>query len=182
MRGTSRYRSSWKSLPHQKDRTTARLRQMGAQESATASSWASSVSTAPIIFSKSLRVISKPTPPEFPAPPSNTRVFSEPFPPVAYEGSRLVLSCSAARGSHLSYTWFFNRTELSSRSSFSQASRNKLIMEKVTPKHAGYYSCMAWSMVQNTRRFSSSTEVLLVIKGLCHQISHKILSIFLPSL
>lgn len=92
-------------------------------------------------------------------------MLSEPFPPAAYEGSRLVLSCSAARGSHLSYAWFFNRKELSSSSSFSQASGNKLIMEKVTPKHAGYYYCMAWSMVQNTRRFSSSTEVLLVIKG-----------------
>lgn len=112
-----------------------------------------------------------PTIPEFQAPPSNTRVFSEPFPPLAYEGSRVVLSCNTARGSHLSYTWFFNRKELSSSSSFAQARGNKLIMERVTPKHAGYYYCMAWSRVQNTRRFSSSTEVLLIIKGLCHQIS-----------
>lgn len=109
--------------------------------------------------------------PEFAAPPSNTRVFSQPFPPVVYEGARLVLSCSTARGSHLSYIWFFNRKELSSNSSFAQASGNKLIMEKVTPGHAGYYSCMAWSRVQDTRRFSSSTEVRLVIKGTCCQIT-----------
>lgn len=112
--------------------------------------------------------------PAFPAPPLNTRVFSKPFPPVAYEGSRFVLSCNTTRGSHLSYTWFFNREELSSSSSFTQSSGNKLIMEKVTPKHAGYYSCMAWSRVQNTRRFSSSTEVLLIIKGLCHQVNQSV--------
>ncbi|CAB1457919.1 unnamed protein product [Pleuronectes platessa] len=42
-------------------------------------------------------------------PASNTRVAAEPFPPVAYEGSRIVLKCTVTRGSHLSYIWFFNR-------------------------------------------------------------------------
>lgn len=105
--------------------------------------------------------------PDFPAPPSNTRVSSEPFPPVAYEGMRSALRCEAARGSHLSYTWFFNKREVIPDPSFARAIRNELIVEKVTSKHAGYYSCMAWSRVQNTRRFSSSTEVLLTVKGAC---------------
>lgn len=108
--------------------------------------------------------------PELLAPASNTRVTSEPFPPVAYEGSRFVLSCDVAKGSHLSYTWFFNRKEVtSSTSSFLYLTGNKLVMGKVTPQHAGYYSCMAWSRVQDTRRFSSSAEVQVMVKGMCQQ-------------
>ncbi|XP_068607459.1 uncharacterized protein [Brachionichthys hirsutus] len=37
-------------------------------------------------------------------------------------------------------------------------------MRRVTAKHAGYYSCMAWSRVLDTKRFSSSTEVKVTIK------------------
>ncbi|XP_044202070.1 Fc receptor-like protein 5 isoform X2 [Thunnus albacares] len=98
-------------------------------------------------------------------PASMTRVNSEPFPPVAFEGSRIVLSCDVTKGSHLSYTWFFNRKEITpSTSSLLHATGNKLVMEKVTPGHAGYYYCMAWSSVQNIRRFSSSTEVKVEVK------------------
>ncbi|XP_041839866.1 Fc receptor-like protein 5 isoform X2 [Melanotaenia boesemani] len=97
-------------------------------------------------------------------PASNTRVTSEPFPPVAYEGSRIILSCDVDRGSHLSYTWFFNRKEVASSMSDLHFSGNKLVIERVTPEHAGYYYCIAWSMVQDIRRFSTSTEVQLIIK------------------
>ncbi|XP_070776650.1 Fc receptor-like protein 5 isoform X2 [Enoplosus armatus] len=98
-------------------------------------------------------------------PASNTRVTSEPFPPVAYEGSRIVLNCTVTKGSHLSYTWFFNRKEVtSSTSPFLHLTGNKLVMGKVTPEYAGCYSCMAWSTVQDTRRFSSSSEVQVTVK------------------
>ncbi|XP_008278490.1 Fc receptor-like protein 5 isoform X2 [Stegastes partitus] len=99
------------------------------------------------------------------SPPSNTRVTSDPFPPVAYEGSRLVLSCDAETGSHLSYTWYFNRKEVtSSVSTLFHLTGNKLVMESVTPEHAGDYSCWAWSMVYDVRRVSSSLDVLVTIK------------------
>ncbi|XP_028262122.1 Fc receptor-like protein 5 isoform X2 [Parambassis ranga] len=98
-------------------------------------------------------------------PASNTRVTSEPFPPVAYEGSRVILACDVKTGSHLSYTWFFNRKEVTPSTSTSfHLTGNKLVMEKVTPEQAGDYSCMAWSSVQNIRRFSSSAEVQVIIK------------------
>lgn len=100
----------------------------------------------------------------FSAPPQNTRVTSQPFPPVAYEGSRFSLGCSVAEGSHLSYTWFFNRTEVKP-SAFLRPCGNELVMEKVSPQHAGFYSCLAWSMVQDTKRYSSSMVVQLVVKG-----------------
>ncbi|XP_075895474.1 hemicentin-2 isoform X3 [Nelusetta ayraudi] len=96
-------------------------------------------------------------------PPQNTRVTSEPFPPVAYEGSRFSLGCSVAAGSHLSYTWFFNRTEVKPSALF-RPRGNELVMDKVSPQHAGYYSCMAWSMVQDTKRYSSSMAVQLTVK------------------
>lgn len=108
--------------------------------------------------------------PEPLAPASNTRVTSDPFPPVAHEGSRIELSCSVAKGSHLVYTWFFNRKELTSLTSpLLVLTGNTLVIEKVAPEHAGYYSCMAWSRVQDTRRFSSSTEVLVTVKGVCRK-------------
>ncbi|XP_029295146.1 Fc receptor-like protein 5 isoform X2 [Cottoperca gobio] len=98
-------------------------------------------------------------------PASNTIVTSEPFPPVAYEGSRIVLNCSVTKGSHLSYTWFFNRKEVtSSTSPLFHRTGNKLVMGMVTPEQAGYFSCMAWSTVQDTRRFSSSSEVKVTVK------------------
>ncbi|XP_049426899.1 Fc receptor-like protein 5 isoform X2 [Epinephelus fuscoguttatus] len=98
-------------------------------------------------------------------PASNTRVTSEPFPPVVYEGSHIVLSCSVSKGSHLSYTWFFNRREVtSSTSPLLHLTGNKLVMENVTPEHAGWYYCMAWSTVQDIRRFSSSFEFQVTVK------------------
>ncbi|KAM7008932.1 Fc receptor-like protein 5 isoform 2-T3 [Tautogolabrus adspersus] len=98
-------------------------------------------------------------------PASNTRVISEPFPPVAYEGSHVVLSCNVTRGSHLQYSWFFNRKELThSASPFTHITGNELMLENVTPEHAGNYYCMAWSQVHDIRRFSSSLEVLLTVK------------------
>lgn len=103
-----------------------------------------------------------------PAPPQYTRVTSEPFPPVAYEGSRFSLGCSVAAGSHLSYTWFFNRTEVNPSALF-RPRGNELVMDKVSPQHAGYYSCMAWSMVQDTKRYSSSMAVQLTVKGECQR-------------
>lgn len=98
-------------------------------------------------------------------PPSDTTLTSEPSPPVVFEGSRMVLSCAVARGSHLSYTWFFNRREVTS-STFPllQVKGNKLVIEGVTQEHDGGYYCMAWSSVQDIRRFSTSTELQVSVK------------------
>ncbi|KAF7656016.1 hypothetical protein LDENG_00047360 [Lucifuga dentata] len=98
-------------------------------------------------------------------PVSGTRVTFERFPPVAYEGTHFVLTCDVTQGSHLSYTWFFNRKKVtSSTSPLFHLEGNKLVLEKVTVKHAGNYSCMAGSRVQDTNRFSSSGEVYVTVK------------------
>ncbi|XP_076584666.1 Fc receptor-like protein 5 isoform X2 [Chaetodon auriga] len=98
-------------------------------------------------------------------PVSKPRVTSEPFPPVVYEGSPLVLSCNVTKGSHLSYTWFFNKKEItSSTSPFLHLTGNKLAMEKVTAEQAGSYYCRAWSRVQDITRVSSSTDFQVTVK------------------
>ena len=99
-------------------------------------------------------------------PASNTRVIAEPLPPVVYEGARIVLKCNVTRGSHLSYTWFFNRKKVtSSTSPLFNLTGNELVMEQATPEHGGHYSCMAWSTVQDNTRFSSSSQVKVTVKG-----------------
>ncbi|KAM9769077.1 Fc receptor-like protein 5 isoform 3-T3 [Menidia menidia] len=97
-------------------------------------------------------------------PASNTRVESDPSPPVAFEGSRVALSCEVDRGSHLSYTWFFNRTEVGGSWPGLRASGSRLVLERATPQQAGGYYCVAWATVQDTRRFSTSTEIQVVVK------------------
>ncbi|XP_013869460.1 Fc receptor-like protein 5 isoform X2 [Austrofundulus limnaeus] len=97
-------------------------------------------------------------------PASNTRVTSEPSPPTVYEGSGIILRCDADRGSHLFYTWFFNRKEVTPSTSGFHLTGNQLLMEGVTPEHAGTYYCIAWSVVQDIRRFSTSTEVTVTVK------------------
>lgn len=104
----------------------------------------------------------------FSAPPQNTRVTSQPFPPVAFEGSRFSLNCRVTAGSHLSYTWFFNRTEVKSCALLCPRG-DELVIERVSPQQAGYYSCMAWSMVQGTKRLLSSLPVQLTVKGECQR-------------
>lgn len=103
----------------------------------------------------------------FAAPASNTRVNSDPFPAVLYEGSRMVLRCDAAKGSHLSYSWFFNKKQVTSATSPRlHITGNKIVMERATPEHTGAYSCIAWSRVQDVQWFSSSSEVKVIVKGI----------------
>ncbi|XP_029004060.1 Fc receptor-like protein 5 isoform X2 [Betta splendens] len=97
-------------------------------------------------------------------PPSNTRVTSEPSPPVVYEGARVTLSCVVTRGSHLSYTWLFNRSEITSPSSSFNLQGNTLEIAQAAPEQAGLYSCMAWSRIGDVSRFSSSSEILVTVK------------------
>lgn len=47
--------------------------------------------------------------------------------------------------------------------------RNKLVLEDVTPEHSGNYYCIAWSQVHDLKRFSVSSELLVTVKGMCPQ-------------
>ncbi|XP_028977848.2 Fc receptor-like protein 5 isoform X2 [Esox lucius] len=99
---------------------------------------------------------------------SGAHVTSDPQPPVLYEGSRLTLSCDVRAGSHLSYTWFHNRQEVTSLPTSPLNPRlllgNTLIVENVTAEHAGNYYCIARTMLMD-RRFSSSSEVNIKVKA-----------------
>lgn len=78
----------------------------------------------------------------------------------------MVLSCTVTKGSHLFYTWYFNREEVTNATSpLLHISGNKLVIEKVTPEHAGSYYCVAWTKVQEIMRVSSSTDFKVAVKG-----------------
>ncbi|XP_056137069.1 Fc receptor-like protein 5 isoform X2 [Lampris incognitus] len=99
-------------------------------------------------------------------PVSGTSVTSDPYPPVLYEGSRLVLSCVVTKGSHLSYTWFFNRREVTpSTQNWLRLPGNKLIVEEVSSENAGIYSCLAGTKIMENSMVSSSRELQVVVKG-----------------
>ncbi|XP_071245815.1 Fc receptor-like protein 5 isoform X4 [Salvelinus alpinus] len=103
-------------------------------------------------------------------PVSGTMVTSDPDPPILYEGLRLTLTCDVTKGSHLSYTWFYNRQEVTSSPTSPLTPLllwpvgNTLVVERVTTKHAGNYSCIAGTRMQTNSRFSSSREVTVRIK------------------
>lgn len=161
----------WRSQQPREDRIGAWWPLEEEQESAMRSGWRQSVSNN--IFTHLHQVWLLPVSSKdscsknlvFAAPASGTRVIPDPSPPVAFEGSRIVLSCNASRGSHLSYTWFFNSREVPPSTAAYLIHGNEIIIERATPEHAGGYYCTAWSTVQNTRRFSTSTEVQVTIKG-----------------
>lgn len=98
-------------------------------------------------------------------------VTSDPDPPILYEGLRLTLTCDVTKGSHLSYTWFYNRQEVPSSPTSPLTPLllwpvgNTLVVERVTTKHAGNYSCIAGTRMQTNSRFSSSREVTVRVKG-----------------
>ncbi|KAM9490084.1 Fc receptor-like protein 5 isoform 3-T3 [Salvelinus alpinus] len=103
-------------------------------------------------------------------PVSGTMVTSDPDPPILYEGLRLTLTCDVTKGSHLSYTWFYNRQEVTSSPTSPLTPLllwpvgNTLVVERVTTKHTGNYSCIAGTRMQTNSRFSSSREVTVRIK------------------
>ncbi|XP_052384025.1 Fc receptor-like protein 5 isoform X3 [Oncorhynchus keta] len=104
-------------------------------------------------------------------PVSGTMVTSDPDPPILYEGLRLTLTCDVTKGSHLSYTWFYNRQEVTSSPTSPLTPLllwpvgNTLVVERVTAKHAGNYSCIAGTRMQTNSRFSSSREVTVRVKA-----------------
>lgn len=98
-------------------------------------------------------------------PVSGASVTPDPSPPVMYEGSRLILRCDVTRGSHLSYTWFFNKQEVMSSALPSlRLSGNVLVVDEVTQVHAGSYSCVAGTKMRTNSRFSSSGELQVTVK------------------
>lgn len=89
---------------------------------------------------------------------------SDPDPPVLYEGARLLLRCDVTRGSHLSYSWFFNRQEVNASSSLRPVG-NSLVVDQVAARHAGNYYCMAGTTAMGNSRFSNSGEVQVKVKS-----------------
>ncbi|KAJ8283205.1 hypothetical protein COCON_G00020550 [Conger conger] len=82
---------------------------------------------------------------------------SDPDPPVVWEGGRLTLHCEVGAGSHLSYRWYFNRTER-------PAPGRSLLLQPVSPQHSGQYYCIVGNAMRDSR-VSSSLELEVRVKA-----------------
>ncbi|XP_061088675.1 inactive tyrosine-protein kinase 7 isoform X3 [Conger conger] len=84
---------------------------------------------------------------------------SDPDPPVVWEGGRLTLHCEVGAGSHLSYRWYFNRTERPA-----PPPGRSLLLQPVSPQHSGQYYCIVGNAMRDSR-VSSSLELEVRVKG-----------------
>ncbi|XP_064180906.1 Fc receptor-like protein 5 isoform X1 [Anguilla rostrata] len=94
-------------------------------------------------------------------PVSGADLVSDPDPPVVWEGERLSLHCQVKMGSHLSYRWYFNRTELYPPST--PPGEPTLVITPVSQQHAGWYYCIVGNNMTNSR-FSSSSDLEVRVK------------------
>ena len=99
-------------------------------------------------------------------PVSGVSILSKPSPPVVSEGSSLTLYCEVQKGSNLSYTWYHNRLEVKAPSVMYLLSGNSLVVDKLTQRHAGSYTCTAWNYIGVKPRTSSSSDVHVTVQGI----------------
>ncbi|XP_017333816.1 uncharacterized protein LOC108271079 isoform X1 [Ictalurus punctatus] len=88
----------------------------------------------------------------------------EPSPPVIYEGAGFNLSCKTKMGSHLKYSWYHNKQEVTSPSPLHHFVGNMLTVDRAVERHAGTYLCEAQNKMENNSRVSSSMPVTVVVK------------------
>ncbi|XP_060796440.1 Fc receptor-like protein 5 isoform X2 [Neoarius graeffei] len=88
----------------------------------------------------------------------------EPSPPVIYEGAGFNLSCVARKGTHLNYSWYHNKQDVTSSSHLHHFVGNALTVDGAAERHAGNYSCVAKNMLGNNTWVSSSLPVTVVVK------------------
>ncbi|KAI1886464.1 hypothetical protein AGOR_G00196020 [Albula goreensis] len=100
-------------------------------------------------------------------PVRGARLVPDPDPAVLWEGDRLALHCEVQQGSHLSYQWYLNRTELSIHTHSAQQGAT-LLIHPVSQQDSGSYYCMVGNAMTNSR-VSSSQEVDVHVKVLLSQ-------------
>ncbi|XP_062412818.1 Fc receptor-like protein 5 isoform X2 [Sardina pilchardus] len=97
-------------------------------------------------------------------PVSGVSLRSVPNPPTVIEGSSLTLYCEVQKGSHLSYTWYHNRLEVTASSHMYHLSGNLLKVDKLTKWHAGSYYCSARNDIGVNTRTSISGEIHVTVQ------------------
>ncbi|XP_058256183.1 protogenin A [Hemibagrus wyckioides] len=97
-------------------------------------------------------------------PVQGVSLSPDPNPPAIYEGAGFNLSCNARKGTHLTYSWYHNKQEVTSPSPLHHFVGNMLTVDKADERHAGSYSCMAKNMIRNKTRVSTSMLTTVVVK------------------
>ncbi|KAJ8263875.1 hypothetical protein GJAV_G00142410 [Gymnothorax javanicus] len=85
----------------------------------------------------------------------------DPASAVVWEGQRLALRCQVRVGTHLSYRWYFNRTELPHPSTPPEG--QTLVIDPVSEQHAGRYYCIVGNALEDSS-YSSSLELEVRVK------------------
>lgn len=98
-------------------------------------------------------------------PVQGVSLIPNPNPPTIYEGAGFNLSCKARKGTHLTYSWYHNKQEVTSPSPLHHFVGNMLTVDKANERHAGSYSCMAKNMIRNKTRVSTSMLTTVVVKS-----------------
>lgn len=93
-------------------------------------------------------------------PVEGAHVRSDPSPHELFEGTTLTLSCSITKGSHVSYTWFFN-----GRPVVDGIAQNTMSVHNTTITDSGDYVCFASNAVENTSIYTSNSSTSITIKG-----------------
>nr|XP_009304609.1 Fc receptor-like protein 5 isoform X2 [Danio rerio] len=104
-------------------------------------------------------------------PVLGARVSADPHPPLLYEEQKLVLRCEVRKGTHLSFSWFYNEQQVNPSSGLYRINADTLTVDSAGERHAGIYSCMAENQVTVNPRFSSSPNIQVIVKKHISQLS-----------
>ncbi|KAL4648648.1 carcinoembryonic antigen-related cell adhesion molecule 20-like [Arapaima gigas] len=81
-------------------------------------------------------------------PVESVHVEVSPLSKEVLEGDEITLHCVASKGTHLSYKWWMNGTQLDVASS-------RLDIKRAALQDTGIYSCMAYNIFNNSMNFTS---------------------------
>ncbi|XP_031430773.1 Fc receptor-like protein 5 isoform X3 [Clupea harengus] len=98
-------------------------------------------------------------------PVEGAHVRSDPSPHELFEGTTLRLSCSITKGSHVSYTWFFN-----GRPVVDGIAQNTMSVHNTTITDSGDYVCFASNAVENTSIYTSNSSTSITIKEIPREV------------
>ncbi|KAJ8283204.1 hypothetical protein COCON_G00020540 [Conger conger] len=95
-------------------------------------------------------------------PVEGAELVSDPPSAEVTAGRGLTLTCATRKGTHVSYRWSHNGTQI--QASNPKASGNRLRVAEAAPEDAGKYSCLATNGLNDTLVYSASNHTFIRVK------------------
>ncbi|XP_061088690.1 basement membrane-specific heparan sulfate proteoglycan core protein isoform X2 [Conger conger] len=95
-------------------------------------------------------------------PVEGAELVSDPPSAEVTAGRGLTLTCVTRKGTHVSYRWSHNGTQI--QASNPKASGNRLRVAEAAPEDAGKYSCLATNGLNDTLVYSASNHTFIRVK------------------